>query len=144
MSGGHRLIQSGVLLFLLGLLTGLAPAALALPRLGVSAHILATAGGTFLIALGLVWPRLTLRPGASMAAARLAIYANYAGWLAPLLGGSWGAGGSMLPIAAGDVRGSAFEEAIIATLLMTAALALIAVCVLVLWGLRAGPPREGA
>jgi len=42
----------------------------------------------------------------------------------------------MLPLAAGQARGSAFQEVLIATGLRTAAVALIAVAILILWGLR--------
>jgi hydroxylaminobenzene mutase len=56
------MLQHGVLLLLIGLLTGLAVPALSVPRLGVSAHILGVIGGLLLIALGLLWPQLRLAP----------------------------------------------------------------------------------
>jgi hypothetical protein len=43
----------------------------------------------------------------------------------------------MLPIAAGQARGSVFQEVIIAAGLRSAAVSLIAAAVLILWGLRA-------
>ena len=67
----------------------------------------------------------------------LAVYGCFAAWTANVLAGVWGAGNSMLPMAAGQARGSALQEAIIVTGLRTAAVSLIVVAVLILWGLRA-------
>jgi hydroxylaminobenzene mutase len=136
-----RLVRLGVLLLLLGLLTGAVIPSLAVPRLGLSAHILGVLGGLGSVVFGLVWPRLRLGSRASALGCWLAVYSFYAGWLMPLLGGAWGAGGGMLPIAAGAARGTAFQEGVIAAGLVTAAVAIVAVCLLVLWGLRA-PARE--
>jgi hydroxylaminobenzene mutase len=137
----RRMIQLGVLLALVALLTGVAIPALAVPRLGLSAHIVGVSGGFFLVVFGLVWPQLRLGPAASRAACALAVYAFYGGWLMPLLGGLWGAGATILPVAAGSARGSAFQEGVIAGGLMTSAVAILAACALVLWGLR-GPARD--
>jgi len=54
---------AGVLLFLLGLLTGFAIPALRSPRIGLSAHVASIQSGIALVAFGLVWPRLALSPG---------------------------------------------------------------------------------
>jgi len=136
----RRATQFGVLLVLLGLLTGFLVPGLAVPRLGVSAHALGVSGGFFLVVLGLLWPQLRLGPGASRLALGAAVYAFYGGWLMPLLGGFWGAGASMLPLAAGSARGTAFQEGVITAGLVTSAVAILAVCGLLLWGLR-GPAR---
>ena len=45
----------GILLFLLGLLTGFLVPALANPRMGVSAHLEGVMNGSFLVILGLIW-----------------------------------------------------------------------------------------
>jgi len=139
----HRMIQLGVVLLLLGLLTGLVVPVLAVPRLGVSAHIVGVLGGLVLIILGLLWPRLGIGPGTSRLGYSLALYSSYVGWLMPLLGGMWRAGGTMLPLAAGEARGTAFQEGVIATGLITSAVALIALCLLLLWGLRVPAPAGG-
>lgn len=133
----RRMLQLGALLLLLGLVTGLFVPMLAVPRLGVSAHIVGVLGGLFLIVLGLLWPQLRLESRASGFGFGLAIYSFYAGWLMPLLGSLWGAGSTMLPLAAGTARGTAFQEGVIATGLVTSAIALVSLCVLILWGLRA-------
>ena len=138
----RRLLQLGMLLFLASLLIGLAIPALAVPRLGVAAHLNGVIGALFLVVLGLVWPQLRLGPTASSLASWLAPYSFFAATLMPLLGGMWRAGGGMLPIAAGTARGSAFQEGIIATGLVTAGVAVVVLSVLLLLGLRgrAGQP----
>ncbi len=137
---GHRLLQAGALLFLLGLLVGLGVPRFAVPRLALSTHLLGIMQGTFLMVGGLVWPRLRLTRSASRIGRFVAIYGCLAAWTANLLAAIWGAGNSMLPMAAGAARGSAFQEGAIRGLLMSAALALIAVALLLLWGLRTSPP----
>jgi len=133
---GHRLLQLGILLFLLALIVGLVVPRFAVPRLGLSAHLLGIMQGIFLMVTGLLWPKLTLTRSMSRLAWCLAVYGCFAAWTANVLAGVWGAGNSMLPIAAGQARGSALREGIIATGLVTAAASLIAAAMLILWGLR--------
>ena len=57
---GHRLLQLGMLLFLFALIVGLVMPALAVPRLGLSTHLLGIMQGIFLMVLGVLWPRLRL------------------------------------------------------------------------------------
>jgi hydroxylaminobenzene mutase len=65
----------------------------------------------------------------------LAIYGTFANWAVTLLAAAWGAGASM-PIAALGHKGTRRQEALIDFLLLSLSLAMVAVCVLVLWGLR--------
>ena len=48
----------------------------------------------------------------------------------------------MLPLAAGQAHGTALQEGMIAIALRSAAAALIAVALLILWGLRTSGPGE--
>ena len=137
----RRLLQFGVLLLLLSLLSGLMIGALAVPRLGVASHVNGILGGLFLVVLGLVWPHLRLGTRAANLAFWLAPYSFFMGWLMPLLGGVWGAGSTMLPIAGAAARGTPFQEGLIATGLTTAGVAVVTLCVLLFLGLR-GPARE--
>lgn len=140
---GHRLLQVGALLFLLGLAVGLAVPRFAIPRLGLSTHLLGIMQGMLLMVAGLVWPKLEVTPPLSRFGSGLAIYGCLAGWTANLCGAVWGAGSSMMPMAAGSARGSALQEGAIRVLLVSAALSLVAASVLMLWGLR-GSPRARA
>jgi (hydroxyamino)benzene mutase len=139
---GHRLLQAGILVFLLALLVGVGVPRFAVPRLGLSAHLLGVTQGTFLMVAGLLWPKLRLTRSQSRIGCVLAIYGCFAAWSANVCGAVWGAGNSMLPIAAGVARGSARQEGAIRVLLMTAAASLVAVAMLILWGLRTSPPEE--
>jgi hypothetical protein len=91
---------------------------------------------------GLLWPRLRLTRAVSRVAFGLAIYGCLAAWIANLLSGLWGAGSSMLPLAAGQARGSALQEGIITVALRSAGVSLIAAAILVAWGLRAPAAAE--
>lgn len=143
---GHRLIQVGVVLFLLALLVGLGVRTFAVPRLALSAHLIAIMQGTFLMVTGLLWPKLRFTRPASRAGYILGIYGCFAAWTANMCGAIWGAGASMVPMAAGAARGNAFQEGAIKALLVTAAVSLIAFAILILWGLRRparSEPGEG-
>jgi hydroxylaminobenzene mutase len=138
---GHRLLQLGMLLLLLGLLTGFAMPVMENPRMGLSSHLEGVINGIFLLGLGLIWPRLILGLWARRMAFWLATYGGFANWLATLLAAFWGAG-TMMPIAGGGHQGSALQEALITALLLSLSAAMVAVCVLVLWGLRRVAGRD--
>jgi hydroxylaminobenzene mutase len=139
----RRLLRAGVLLLLLGLLTGFAVPMAANPRMALSSHLEGVLNGLLLVGLGIVFPRLVLGARARAATFGLAVYGSFANWLATLLAALWGAGVSM-PIAAGDQHGTAVQEWLITGMLFTLSFAMIAVCVLVLVGLRREPEALAA
>ena len=132
----HRLLQFGLVLFLLALLVGLVVPRFAVPRLGLSVHLLGILQGIFLVAIGLLWPKLTLSRVTSRVAFWSSIYGCYSAWTANILAAIWGAGNALLPLAAGQARGSLVQERIIAFGLRSAAASLVATLILLLWGLR--------
>lgn len=132
----RRLAHSGVLLVLLGLLTGLAVPKLANPRMGLASHVEGIMGGMLLAVLSVLSPRLSLEAPAMKAASRLAIYGAYANWANPLLASVWDAGGSMMPGASRGKKGTALQETIIGVVAVSLVLALLPAVCLVLWGLR--------
>lgn len=140
----RRLLQLGVLLFLLGLLTGMAMPVFENPRMGLSSHLEAILNGLFLIALGLIWGRLTLGPLGKALTFWLAVYAGFANWIATLLAAYWGAGASMMPLAGGGQVGSSVQETVISLLLLSLSAAVVLACVLVLWGLRGNASSKNA
>jgi (hydroxyamino)benzene mutase len=135
---GHRLVQLGVVLFLLGLFVGFAVPFLTNPRMGLTSHLEGVMNGMLLIILGLVWPRLTLGEGALKAAFWMTIYASFANFAATFLAAVWGAGRNM-PIAAPEPTATVMQENVVDFLLVTLAAALVAAMVIVLWGLRGLP-----
>lgn len=130
------LMRAGVLLFFIGLLTGLAVPLMQLPRMALSSHLEGVMNGMLLIILGLLWPRLSLPAWTGTATFWLALYGTFANWLATLLSAAWGAA-AMMPIAGQGATGSPLAEGIVAALLGSLTLAMIVACLLVLWGLRA-------
>ena len=133
----HRLIQIGMTLFLLGLVIGIAVPAFTAPRLALSTHLLLITQGLFLMMLGgIVWPRLSLSAGTTRAAFFLAIYACLAASLANLAAAALGAGNSIVPIAAGEHRGSDTQEFVITLLLRSGGAAFIVTSIMMLIGLR--------
>ena len=133
---GHLLLQAGVLLFLASLLVGLATPAFTVPRLALSTHLLGIMQGLFLLVAGVLWPRLRLSAATARIGVVLAVYGCVAAWTANLLAATWGAGNTMLPLAAGPAHGSLLQERLIAITLGSAAVALIAATALIAWGLR--------
>lgn len=129
------LFALGLVLFLLGLLTGLAVPALKNPRMALSSHLEALLNGIFLVVLGLLWPHLHLSPAWGVAAVALVAYAGYANWLATLLAAAWGAGRRFAPIATGDHESSAGKEGFVSFLLISLSLAILAGVVIVIAGL---------
>lgn len=135
-SSAHRLLQLGFLLFSLGLLTGLLLPLFANPRMGLSSHLEGILNGLFLMALGLIWPRLQLTPRLQTLTFGLSLYGTLANWLATFCAALWGAGADMMPIAGAGLQGTPWQELVVAVLLLSLSLAMIGVCGLVLWGLR--------
>lgn len=131
------LLQLGIGLFLLGLMTGFAIPKLKSPRMGLSGHLEGVLNGMFLVILGLLWGLLDLSETWLTITFWLAVYGTFANWLGVLLAAIWGAG-SMMVIAGQGHQASARREGIVRFLLMTVSLAMVAVCVLVLAGLGAG------
>jgi (hydroxyamino)benzene mutase len=131
----RRLLQLGILLFLFGLFTGFAIPAFTNPRMGLSSHLEGVMNGIFLIALGFIWPELRLSKAPSLTAFWLLVYGTYVNWLAVLLAGIFGTG-ALTPIAAAGHQGTPLQEAIVTVMLLSLSVAMIAGCIIVLWGLR--------
>jgi (hydroxyamino)benzene mutase len=129
-----HLMQLGIMLFLLGLLTGLAGPKLKNPRMGLASHLGGVLNGMFLVILGLIWPRLGLSHAWLAVTFWLIVYAAFANWVATLLAAAWGAG-ALMPIAAGTHKAAPRRERVVGFLLVSLALCVIAACALILVGL---------
>lgn len=130
----ESLFVLGLILFLLGLLTGLAVPASKNPRMGVASHLQGMTNGPFLIIVGLLWPYLNLSQLWSVVTVVLLVYGTYANWLATQLGAIWGAGRRFAPRATGDHRASAGKERVVDFLLVSLAPAMILATVLLIVG----------
>jgi len=137
---GRRLLQLGVMLFLLGLLTGFLIPSLENPRMGLASHLEGVMNGLFLLGLGLAWPHLSLTGVQQRLLLVLVVFGTFANWLATLMAAWWGAG-SMMSIAAHGTQGTPVQELLIGILLFSLSAAMILACGLLLFGLRQ-PIRE--
>jgi len=131
----NNLIFLGVLLFLFGLIVGLAVPALANPRMAVSSHIEGVMNGMLLIILGLVWTRLHLSGRWLKITFWLTIYGTFMNFLGILVAAIFNAG-EMLNIAAEGRRGPDFAEGFVTFSLISLSLAMIFVSVVILIGLK--------
>lgn len=134
---GHRLIEAGILLFLIGLFIGLAVPVFENPRMGLSSHLESLFNGLYLMVVGVIWERIALGMRAKRALLVLLIYGTFANMTATLLAAIWGAG-EMMPIAGMGMTGSSIQELVIAILLVSLALAMIVATTMILVGLRKG------
>ena len=130
----HRLIQLGVLLFFLGLLTGMALPQFTNMRLGLSAHLEGVLNGMLLMVMGLIWHAVHLAAGWSRLALALLIYGTYANWTFTTLGAALGTG-ALMPIAAPGRQAAPWQEAMMTAGLVSVGLTMLAAVVLILWGL---------
>ena len=132
------LCQRGVLLFLLGLVTGLGQGVYRNPRAGLSAHLTATQAGIALVAFGLLWPHLALAPSWEQPLAQPLWISFYVLWFAFLLAAIFGAG-KVIPIAGTGHRAAKWQEMTVSGLMIAGSLASLAAvaAIVVQWSWRA-------
>ena len=131
----RRLIWHGMLLFLLGLVTGFVEQQFANMRMGLAAHLEGVMNGTFLVALGAVWHEVKLSPRAKATAYWTALYGTYVNWLLTTVAAVFGTS-SLSPITGTAHGAQPWQESIIAFGFPTVGITIVACSVLVLWGLR--------
>ncbi|HTY31533.1 hydrogenase [Mycobacterium sp.] len=129
------LFTLGLVLFLVGLLTGFAVPALKNPRMALSSHLEAVLNGMFLVLLGLLWPHIRLPDAWGVTAVVLIVYSAYANWVAALLAAAWGAGRKLAPIAAAGHVASPGQERFVSFLLVSLSLAIVVGVGIVIVGL---------
>jgi hydroxylaminobenzene mutase len=124
---------AGVLLFFLGLLTGFVIPAARSPRIGLSAHLSGVQSGTFLIAAGLLWPKLNLAWW-SVPVGHALWLSLYAIWSSLVLAALFGAGRG-LPIAGQGTTTTRGKQVVVSVLLIGGSLlsALAVAAMLIGW-----------
>ncbi len=132
----RKLIRSGVLLFLLGLLTGFVIPIMQNPRMGLSSHLEGVQNGMLLIIFGIIWNQLRLSDSTLQWGYGLSLFGTYMNWATTFLAGLWGAGAEMMPIAGANLLGTTLQEGLIKFGLGSLSLAMLIVCGILLWGLR--------
>ena len=131
----HRLFFHGMLLVVVGLLVGIAVPAFANPRMGLSAHTGMLMNGILLIAMGAFWTRLALGERSETIAWWLLVAGS---WItsAGLVGAAAFRTAAMTPIHGAPQAGPAATEALVGALLGVGGVAVLAGCVVAVWGLR--------
>ena len=132
---GRRLMFHGIFLFLLGLLTGFAEQHFANMRMGLAAHLEGVMNGTFLLALGAVWPNVKLAPTTSTITFWLVLYGTYMNWFITLLAAIFGTA-ALSPITGVGHSGLPWQESLITAGFMSVGIVIVLASGLVLWGLR--------
>ncbi len=129
-----RLARHGVIVLLLGLLTGFVIGRFHSRPLGDAAHLTGLIGGFGLIALGMLWPKLQLQSFWSTTGAWSSALSMYLSWCGLFLRGAFGSGPSAAnaqllgtPLLWDRVGGAAISAGALLSLLAT---------VIVLFGLR--------
>ncbi len=137
MTGGanRRLMFHGMLLFILGLLTGFAEHSFANVRMGLAAHLEGLMNGTFLLALGAIWPHVRLSPRAAAIAFWTVLYGTYFNWLVTVLAAVFGTA-ALSPITGVGHTGLPWQESLVTAGFMSVGIVIVFASVLVLWGLR--------
>ena len=126
------LCWTGVLLFLLGLLTGVAIPAVRGPRIALSAHVAAIESGLVLIALGLLGAHLELGAGWAAAIGHGMWISLYVLWVGLLAGAVFGTGRT-LPLAGAGLRAEPWQELTALVLIGAGSIGSAAATVALLW-----------
>jgi (hydroxyamino)benzene mutase len=136
----HRLLQLGVAFIFYSAFAGFTIPFLASPRIGLSVHTLSALQGVFLLAVGLLWPRLRLGVAASWVAFWLFLYGAASILAAYTFAAIWGVGNETIMLAGklphGLSHGTAFQEMVIKLLAYSSAPTGLTSFALILWGLR--------
>lgn len=141
---GRRLLQVGMLLILFTCFWGFAIPALASTRIGLSVHTLSGFEGVFLLAQGLLWPKLRLGRGAASTAFFCSLFGTFAILAAYVVAATTGFGLETIALMGelphGLARGAFWQETIVKVLAYASAPTGIAAYGLILYGL-AGPAK---
>ena len=126
------------MLILLSLIGGFFIPAMAIPRLGLSAHTIGALSSALLIAVGAIWQHFRLSNAQHAWLKWSWLYSSYVNWLTCIVGAFLGAG-KMTPIASAGHVGTSTAEALVSALFISVAIASFIAVGLSLWGLRRAP-----
>ncbi len=134
-STGRRLLWHGMVLFLLGLLTGLAEQQFANIRMGLAAHLEGLMNGIFLLALGGCWSQVRLPAHLERAAFVALLLGTYGNWATTTLAAALGTA-AMSPITAAGRGALAWQETLVTSGFVSVGISMLASSCIVLWGFR--------
>ncbi|WP_397448656.1 hydrogenase [Pseudomonas sp. NA-150] len=131
----RRLLWHGMLLFFLGLCTGLIEQQFSNPRMGLAAHLEGVMNGILLLAIGAVWMEVHLSARNKAIAYWTVLYGTYANLgvtaLAAVLGTA-----AMSPFTGAGRAAEHWQESLVTVGFASVGVAMIVAALLILWGLR--------
>lgn len=131
----RKLMMHGMVLFLLGLITGLLIPHLRNPRSGLAAHLEGVMNGMFLVLAGLAWQELKLGERAQSIAYRLVLVGTWLNWATILMTAVLGTS-KATPMAGAGYSASPAEENLVLGLLIVVVLTMVGALALFIAGLR--------
>ena len=137
----RRLMWHGMLLFLLGLITGLLETQFKNTRMGLAAHLEGVMNGTFVLALGAAWGELKLSPPLKTAAYWTTLLGTYGNWATTNLAAIFGTA-ALSPITGAGFGGSFWQEKMVTLCFVGVGLTIIAAAFLLLLGFRRASVRS--
>ena len=102
----------GMLLFLLGLITGLLEQRFTNVRMGLSAHLEGVMNGILLLALGAAWNEVRLSHPVKVTAYCTVLYGTYANWLVTSIAAAFGTAANS-PITSAGHSGQPWQESFV-------------------------------
>lgn len=133
------MIGGGLVLVMIGLVSGLLVPSVSVERLGLAAHLAAVTNGVLLIAIGAIWHHVRLSRRLGILAVSALLYGTYANWFSVQLASIWDAG-QLLKIANPTPTAAPWQELIVNAGLLSLSLAMIVGVGLVLMGFRRSRP----
>jgi (hydroxyamino)benzene mutase len=131
----RRLKMLGMLLFLLGLITGFVIMQFKNSRMGLAAHLEGVMNGTFLVVAGFVWNELKITTTLKKVLLWTLIYGTFVNWLSTLLAAVFGTS-QMTPISGAGYTGTALHENLVSAGLASVGLTMVFSLAVMVYGLR--------
>lgn len=128
-----------MLLFLLGLITGLIIMQMKNARMGLAAHLEGVMNGTFLVVAGFLWTELKISITLKKVLFFTLIYGTFMNWLASLLAAIFGTS-KMTPISGAGHTGTEWQEMLVSAGLITVGLTMVFSLGVIVYGLRGKIP----
>ncbi len=131
----RRLLWHGMVLFLIGLLTGLAQQHFTNIRMALAAHLEGVMNGTFLLAVGAIWSEVRLSSPVSAVTYWTLLGGTYGNWAMTTIAAILGTA-ALSPITGAGHTAAQWQELLVTVGFVMIGLAIISASVLLLWGLR--------
>lgn len=134
LDASRRLLRHGLIVFLLGLATGLAMIIgvdlFENPRLALAGHLVGVTTGMFLLLLGLMVDKVEMSARALTVTCWSALYGAYGNWAGTVFGAIFGTR-TMTAVAGAGHAGLPWQETTVGVVLTTSGATMVVACVLV-------------